>query len=108
MTVAELEERKTRALVAIRRALGTPEGEENINLFVQHHLEELQQMYWKKHLGVDAPDASKVVDLLQFRSAWGHESLEYFDFTLPDEVTDYVVSVHFNDAGDIDGISMES
>jgi hypothetical protein len=40
---------------------------------------------------------------------FAHEGeIEYFDFTLPDEVTDYVISVHFDDAGTIEGISMES
>jgi hypothetical protein len=38
----------------------------------------------------------------------GEEDIEYFDFTLPDEVTDYVISVHFDSSGSIDGITMES
>ena len=34
--------------------------------------------------------------------------METFDFTLPDDVTNYVVSVHFDETGEIDDIDMES
>jgi hypothetical protein len=34
--------------------------------------------------------------------------LENFDFTLPGDVTDYVVSVRFDEKGEIDSLCMES
>jgi hypothetical protein len=34
--------------------------------------------------------------------------MEFFDFTLPGKVTDYVISVHFDAAGKVHEISMES
>lgn len=105
---AEIEKRKALAMAAIRQAFGSDAGEENINLFVEHHLEELGQDYWKQHLGTGTPEPAAVLGLLQFDSSWGEGDVEYFDFTLPDEVTNYVVSVHFDSAGDIDEISMES
>lgn len=49
-----------------------------------------------------------VIGLLVFRSSWGKNDLETFDFTLPGDVTNYVVSVQFDEAGEIDGIDMES
>lgn len=49
---------------------------------------------------------STILGLLQLRSSWGEGDIEYFDFTLPDAATED--SVHFDDAGTIDGISMES
>jgi hypothetical protein len=104
----EVERRKNLALDAIKQAFGTDAGEDSVNLFVEHHLEELPHNYWQQHLGSSTPEPKTVIGLLQLRSSWGHDDIEYFDFTLPDEVTDYVVSVHFDSSGAIDGISMES
>jgi len=87
------------ALDAIKQSFGTEAGENSINLFVEHHLAELPQSYWQQHLGTDTPEPSAVIGLLRFSSSWGDDEIEYFDFTLPDEVTDYVVSVHFDSAG---------
>ena len=108
MSSVELENRKTLAFAAIKNAFGSEAGEENVNTFVEHHLEELPKSYWQKHLGASAPEPASVVGLLELRSSWGEGDIEYFDFTLPEEVTDYVVSVHFDRAGTIDSISMES
>ena len=106
--MSAIEARKKLALDAIKQSFGTEAGENSINLFVEHHLAELPQSYWQQHLGTDTPEPSAVIGLLRFSSSWGDDEIEYFDFTLPDEVTDYVVSVHFDSAGSIDGISMES
>lgn len=103
-----IKEREKLALDAIRRAFGTAEGEDGINLFVEHHLAELPGSYWRQHLQVDAPEPAAVVSILELRSSWGDDNIEYFDFTLPDKVTDYVVSVRFDEAGSIDSVSMES
>ena len=34
--------------------------------------------------------------------------IETFDFTLPEDVTDYVISVRFGGSGQVEEISMES
>ena len=108
MTAVDSEKRQELALDAIKRAFGTEAGEDSINLFVEHHPAELPASYWEQRLGAGAPAPADVLGLLLLRSAWGERDVEHFDFTLPGKVTDYVVSVHFDDAGDIDGISMES
>ena len=108
MDNVEFERRKVVALAAIRQAHGTEGGKDNIDLFVTHHLEELSQSYWQDQLATATPDSAAVIGLLAFRSSWGEGDLENFDFTLPGDVTDYVVSAHFNEKGEIDGISMES
>ena len=108
MDNVELERRKLVALAAIRQAHGTEDGEDSIVLFVAHHLEELPQSYWQEQLATATPDSAAVIGLLAFRSSWGEGDLENFDFTLPGDVTDYVVSAHFDEKGEIDGISMES
>jgi Protein of unknown function (DUF2004) len=107
MTAVKVQRQKS-ALEAINRAFGTEVGEDSVNLFVEHHLEELPQSYWQQHLGLGNPEPVSIIGLLQLRSSWGEEDIEYFDFTLPDEVTDYVISVHFDSSGKIGGISMES
>jgi hypothetical protein len=49
--------------------------------------------------------------MLDLRSHWGAgdaEGIDAFDFTLPGGVTNYVISVRFDDKGDVAEISMES
>ena len=48
----EFERRKIAALAAIRQAYGTEDGEDSIDLFVTHHLEELPQSYWQEQLAM--------------------------------------------------------
>jgi hypothetical protein len=108
MTAGESEKRQKLAFEAIKQAFGTESGEDSINLFIEHHLEELPQSYWQELLGASTPQPAAVLGLLQFHSSWGENDIEYFDFTLPNGVTNYVVSVHFDDSGNIDGTSMES
>lgn len=95
-----------KALEGIKKSSGTEQGEYGIDEFVSHHLEELPQSYWEKHLGTSKPSSEQVIDLLVLRSKWEDE--EVYDFTLPKEVTDYVVSVSFDEDGEIDDIVMES
>ncbi len=95
-----------KALEGIKKSSGTDQGEYGIDLFVSYHLEELPQSYWKRHLDTSKPSHEQVIELLTLHSKWDDE--EVYDFTLPDEVTDYVVSVSFNEDGEIDDIVMES
>ena len=80
-------------------------------LFVSHHLDELDAAYWKKHAGTPRPSPKQVLDLIVFDSHWGEEGddgFDVFDFTLPDEVTNYVISVRFDDDGEVGSVEMES
>jgi hypothetical protein len=106
--MSTVNEREKMALEAIKQSFGTEAGEDSVNLFVEHHLAELPQSYWQQHLSTGTSEPLAIINLLKLRSSWGDDDIEYFDFTLPDEVTDYVVSVHFDSAGNIDSISMES
>lgn len=103
-----LAQRQAQALAAIQQAVGTGVGEDSIGLFAEHHRDELPASYWQQHLGEATPSVAAIAGLLVFKSAWGEGDMEYVDFTLPGEVTDYVVSVHFDDAGAVDGMAMES
>ena len=104
----EFERRKMLALAAIQQAHGAEDGADSVDFFLAHHLEELPEEYWQEQLATTTPDAAAVIGLLVCRSSWGKDDLENFDFTLPNDVSDYVVSVHFDEAGKIDGIDMES
>lgn len=99
------------ALAAIREAFGTEEDEFGATLFVSHHLEELQADDWKSIVGTTQPTPDQVLGLLQLRSHWGddeEDGIDVFDFTLPSDVTDYVLSVRFDGSGEVEDISMES
>jgi len=107
----EVARREAAARAAIRQTFGTTNGEEGADLFVTHHLEELNGDYWRAHLGTPHPAPVRVLDILELRSHWSgddDDGLDVFDFTLPDDVTQYVISVRFDDAGNVDDISMES
>ena len=105
----EIKRREATARSAINGAFGTGDDESGATLFVSHHLEELDSNYWKKHLSVESPYPSLVLGLLELRSHWGGDGeIDTFDFTLPDKVTDYVISVSFGKTGNVTKIAMES
>jgi hypothetical protein len=105
----EIEKREKTAIAAIRSAFGTEDDESGATLFVEHHLEEIEGEYWQKHLGTAKPEPISVLGILVLRSHWGgDDEIETFDFTLPENVTDYVISVRFDETGQVEDISMES
>lgn len=111
--IAEVERRKEVALAAIRASYGKAEAEYGVNAFISHHLEELDESYWQKHLHTASPEPVKVLDLLVFKSHWSEDDededgIDVFDFTLPGEVTQYVVCVRFDDDGAVEEVAMES
>ena len=94
------------ALEAIKVSLNTKQGEYGIDLFISHHLEELSEDKWKLVLNKAKPLPKEVLEALIFKNSWGDDCI--YDFTLPNEVTDYVVSVEFDEGGKLVEISMES
>ena len=107
----EIERRTAAALAAIKASYGTAEAEYAATLFVSHHLEEIEAAYWTKHFGDPTPEPAQILDKLVLRSHWSDEDddgLDTFDFTLPDDATDYVLSVQFDDDGNVEAIVMES
>jgi hypothetical protein len=107
---SEIQRREKLALEAIKSSFGTEDGEFGATMFATHHIEELAPAYWLKHLGTKTPEPKKVLDILQFKEHWGEDEneIEVFDFTLPEEVTDYVMSVRFDKSGSVEEVSMES
>lgn len=104
----EIRRRQQVARDAIQHDYETDEGGA-ARLFVSHHLEELKPAYWQRHLSNAKPEPNAVLGLLVLRGHWGEDDeLETFDFTLPDDVTQYVLCVRFDKAGNVAGVAMES
>lgn len=102
----EIEERKMIALKAIKAAYGTEEDECGGTLFVEHHLEEIEEEYWINTFGSATPTPDEILTKLVLQSHWDDDCV--FDFTLPHKITDYLISVRFDEDGKIEDISMES
>lgn len=67
--------------------------------------------YWEEYLRTASPEPIRVLDIFTLRSHWGDkddDGIDTFDFTLPGEVTDYVISVNFDQNGSVEDIIMES
>jgi hypothetical protein len=106
---SELARREAAARQAIKTGFDMEDEESGVAMFVAFHLEELEPGYWEPHTGTQRPDPSAVLDILVLREHWGEkDDLEIFDFTLPGDVTNYVISVRFDAKGKVDEISMES
>lgn len=102
----DIAKRVAAAETAIRDAM---DDESSVRLFVTHHLGELDAAYWKTHAGTPKPTPRQVVELLELRSHWGGEDeIDRFDFTLPGDATNYVISVTFDDTGEVESVDMES
>ena len=111
----EISRRENAARAHIDAIYGTPEDEHGATLYVSHHLSELDASYWIKHTGTSTPEAQQVLRILELRIDpdeeeldGEEEELDILDFSLPDGATDYVISVEFDDSGNIAGVSMES
>ncbi|MBK0053885.1 DUF2004 domain-containing protein [Stenotrophomonas sp. S39] len=106
MTTPTAQQKRARS--ALEQLLGTEEGEDSVDLFVQHHLDEIEADYWNAQLGTATPAAGAVLGLLQPREPWEDEGSVHVDFELPGDVSQYVLSVELNGDGEVLGVSMES
>ena len=109
---AEIQKRKKVALEAIKAAYGTENDEFGATLFVSHHLKEIASSYWEERFNTPKPEAMQILDSLvlqnEFDDEDDEEEMDSLDFTLPGEVTDYLLCVSFDEDGEVEGISMES
>ncbi|WEI20161.1 DUF2004 domain-containing protein [Acinetobacter proteolyticus] len=108
---AIVERREQLARHAMQEALENQQAEDSVELFIQHHLEEIESAYWQKHFGTSTPTPLKVLSLLVLDHQWENEGLathDMLDFTLPDGITNYVICVSFDSKGQVIDIAMES
>ncbi|EPE5851656.1 DUF2004 domain-containing protein [Vibrio vulnificus] len=92
------------ALEAIKASRGTESGEYGIDLFVSHHLDELHAAVWLEILGKENPNFDDILSALVV----AYVEDDVCDFTLPNDVTNYLISVSFDENGQVVDISMES
>jgi len=105
----EIKRREVAARAAINNAFATADAESEVALFISHHLEEIEPAYWKQHFSTETPDSHRILDSLVLQSHWGGDNeIDTFDFTLPNDATNYLISVSFDDAGHVSGVAMES
>lgn len=111
----EISRLESAARAHIEAIYGTPEDEFGATLFVSHHLSDIDSSYWLKHTGTSEPKARQVLRMLEVRVDPEEEELDpeeeelnILDFSLPDAVTNYVISVEFDGSGGIVRVSMES
>lgn len=110
MDADEIDERQASARQAIKSLYGRPEGEYGPTLFVSHHLDEIEPAYWLKTVGSERPKPEQVLDALVLVDSWasaGDETVNTFDFTLPEDVSNYLLSVRFGGDGQVQDVSME-
>ena len=111
-----VQSREAAARKAIRASCGTEDQVYGVTLFVSHHKEELEPDYWVHTFGEADPSPDIILDALILKSAWSDDDLDgtdgtnpdNFDFTLPGDVTDYLICVCFGDGDEIEDISMQS
>ncbi|WP_026942586.1 DUF2004 domain-containing protein [Hellea balneolensis] len=103
--------KETLALAKIKACFGKPEGEFSSTLFVSHHLEELSKENWLALLSIKEPTPQQILDCLILKDKWDSADdglVDTYDFTLPENLTDYLLSVRFSEDGNIKSISLES
>ena len=59
---AIIERREQLARTAMREALENQQAEDSVELFIQHHLEEIESTYWQKHFGTYAMRSCRSVE----------------------------------------------
>lgn len=99
------------ALEKIKSLYGTPEGEFGPTLFVSHHLEELKENDWIDAIKLTKPNPEQVLNALILVDEWSSKDNgvnDTFDFSLPNEITNFLISVRFSEDGSITDVSMES
>lgn len=111
--------KEQQARLALQQALTSSNPfYDTLTCFIQHHLAEIPESYWLENFGSPQPDAAHILKKLQLsdpndsdEDSLDQEEREYeehhLDFELPDEISQYVLCVSFENEQVVD-ISMES
>ncbi|MEP3888995.1 MAG: DUF2004 domain-containing protein [Hellea sp.] len=106
-----MDEKAKTALAKIKSLHGTPEDEFGTTLFVSHHLEEISKADWLKVLKTETPTSEQILDALILIGAWSSSDddvIDTYDFSLPDNLTNYPLSACFSEDDKNIEVSMES
>ncbi|MDJ0615028.1 MAG: DUF2004 domain-containing protein [Rhizobiaceae bacterium] len=111
MTSDLIAQRTEIAQAKINNSYGKEEAEFSVTLFVDHHLEELSSDDWNAATGKPNPTPEQILKSLVLASCWSSDdsqNIDMFDFSLPGDITDYLISIQFNQANEIIAMDMES
>ena len=103
----DLESYKKTAISAITALYDTAEGEKSVTRYVTHLLEEIDDDFWEEHLKTSTPEAVQILGILELVSHWSDGDAQVFEFSLPDKGTAFVLSVQFDNDGDVVDIEMD-
>lgn len=84
--------------------------ENSVVLFASHHLAELDAESLEAATGQAKPDQKTLLSKLVLLDSWTDEDTgtHVMDYTLPNDVTNYLLSVKYDAAGTLIEIEMES
>lgn len=87
-------DRRQVALQTIKDSQGTPYWEHGVKPFITHQLEVVDSSYWQHELGTSNPSYSDVLELVMYKTSMDNGLT--LDFTLPENITTYVIRVRFD------------
>lgn len=96
-------------VAAARRRLADDPGEDGL-MYAEHHLAELDPEAWEATLGLDhAPSVPELLALLEPVALWGDPTDGlHLDFSVGEDLTQYVLSFEVHPDGTLGGHTMES
>lgn len=110
--LSSIESRIEKAFEAVADDLELDEDTGTARFYLQHHLNEFSDEELQSVFGTeDVTEESFLDNLLVTRIGLypeDHDSWSTIDIKLPDEFTNYLMSVTFNTDGELTGIAMES
>lgn len=105
-------DKETAGLKAIMKAYDANKTDEgnSIVLFASHHIDELDAESLISATGHAKPDQGTLLSKLILLDSWEDEDTGAInmDYTLPNDVTTYMLCVKYDKAGELLGIEMES
>lgn len=107
MVTVKTTQRETKARLAIHKSLNQIDHGIVSSLFVKYHVNELDSGYWLEHLGTATPNAKEIIDLLELCPSCS-ENDQVYEFTLPGNISEHQICVHFDVHGEVDDISIVS
>lgn len=111
MANSKNEKRIELAKAKICSSYGTEDGEFSSNLFVELHLEEMESEYWIEHFDCEKPSPQTLLNGLLLIDSWDSEEdgvIDTYDFSLPNDASNYMLSVRFDSKDNIIEFNMES
>ncbi len=96
-------DRQQVALYTIKNSQETPFWDGGVKPFLVHHLDVIDGSYWEGEIGTPNPSYSDVLEIIMFKQY--SEDNQALDFTLPGNVTDYVIRVEFSQTDEVLNIS---